>query len=219
MMKGILRKRIFDIVLSAGGLLLSAWLWAFIIILIIIEDGFPFLIKQQRVGQNGRLFKSYKFRSMRKSTLTEEINIQARPDDPRVTRVGRFLRKTALDELPQLINILLGDMSFVGPRPLLPNEIEVYANGGTVNITDIPGYKERITMSPGLTGISQIFADRDLPRYLKFKYDIQYLQKYSIFFDIKLILLSFIITFCKSWEKRGMKIGLLKNFRIKSENL
>ncbi len=209
-----LKKRIFDIMLSAIGLLISVWLWAIIAMLIIIEDGFPFLIKQNRVGRNGKLFKSYKFRSMYKSALSEKVNIQARPDDPRVTRVGYILRRTALDELPQLINILIGDMSFVGPRPLLPGEIEIHANCGSINMTEIPGYQERVLIKPGLTGISQIFADRDLPRSKKFKYDVQYAKKHSINFDIKLIIFSLLITFSCNWEKRGRKIRLLKMIEI-----
>ena len=105
-------KRYFDIFLSGIGLLLSAWLWAIIAILILFEDGLPIVIRQHRVGKNGRIFTSFKFRSMVKSTLTEKINSQADENDQRITRIGKWLRACAFDELPQLLNILAGEMSF-----------------------------------------------------------------------------------------------------------
>lgn len=139
-------KRVFDIFLSGLGLIISSWLWVFVWIAIAIEDGFPVIIRQERIGKFGKPFRNYKFRSMTKSTLKEKVKIQAVEDDLRITRVGRILRKCALDELPQLINIFLGQMSFVGPRALLPEEKEVhsfanaYTNGGTLAIENIPVY-------------------------------------------------------------------------------
>ena len=147
---------------------------------------------------------------MRKSALTEVIQTQAQADDDRITKVGRLLRKSAMDELPQLINILLGDMSFVGPRALLPREVEVNGDRKIVRIEEIPGYEKRILLRPGLTGIGQIFADRDLPRKYKFKYDLLYLKKMSAFCDMKLIALSFLVSFRATWEKRGRKLSLLQ---------
>ncbi|MBN2620137.1 sugar transferase [candidate division WOR-3 bacterium] len=210
-MKIPVTKRIFDLMLSIKGLVCSAWFWAFIGILIILEDGFPVVIRQLRVGKNGELFKSYKFRSMRRDTLGEEVCPQAVEHDPRVTVVGRFLRRTALDELPQLINILLGDMSFVGPRPILPREVEVMANGGCVDVQHIKGYGERIRIIPGLTGIAQLYAPRDITREEKFKMDIEYISKHNFLLDIKLIFLSFIVSFNGAWEKRETKLQILKN--------
>src|SRR5213075_2314025 len=94
---------------------------------------------------------------------------QAAQNDKRVTRLGRILRNTAMDELPQLWNIFKGDMSFVGPRPLLPQELEVNGNGDVVALENIPGYWERHQVTPGLTGIAQIFGPRDMPRRQKFR--------------------------------------------------
>jgi lipopolysaccharide/colanic/teichoic acid biosynthesis glycosyltransferase len=202
-------KRPFDIVLSTIGIIISSWLWALIWIAVLIEDGLPVFIKQHRIGRGGKLFPSFKFRSMKKSALNERVSIQAAADDPRVTRMGRILRKTALDELPQLLNIFLGDMSFVGPRALLPTEIELYTNGGCLHICDIPGYDRRCMVRPGLTGIAQIFAPRDIPRKHKFKYDLLYIRKMNLFLDIKLILLSFLITFKGRWERRSAKLEIL----------
>ncbi|MCX7994530.1 MAG: sugar transferase [candidate division WOR-3 bacterium] len=201
-------KRVFDIVFSGLGLILSSWLWALIWIGIWCEDGSPVCIRQFRIGKNGKLFKVIKFRSMRKNSLNEKINIQAKENDPRITIMGKILRKTAFDELPQLLNIFLGDMSFVGPRALLPAEIEI--NDTYLHVWEIPGYYKRIKIRPGLTGIAQIFAPRDLPRRHKFKYDLLYIRKMSLLLDLKLILLSFLITFKGTWERKRNKLKFLK---------
>ncbi len=108
--------------------------------------------------------------------------VQAIEDDPRVTRVGRLMRETAMDELPQLWNIFRGDMSFVGPRALRPGEVEARAELGTefVQIDQIPGYAARTAVRPGLTGIAQIYAPRDVPRRQKFRYDRLYVRRQSM---------------------------------------
>jgi lipopolysaccharide/colanic/teichoic acid biosynthesis glycosyltransferase len=205
-----MRKRLFDILLAGVGLLLSSWLWVIIAIAIIIEDGFPVLIRQPRVGRGGEPFFSIKFRSMKKYALKEKINSQALENDPRITTVGSFLRKIALDELPQLLNIFLGQMSFVGPRALLHREIEINGDHQYMKIDDVPGYGARTAIYPGLTGIAQIFAPRDIPRKYKFKYDMLYIKKMNLYTDVKLILLSFLISCNGAWEKRYAKIRSLK---------
>jgi len=205
-----LSKRIFDILLAGFGLFISSWLWVLIITAIIIEDGFPVIIRQKRIGKGGALFNSFKFRSMIKASLNEKVQVQAAENDHRVTRAGKILRKTALDELPQLLNILFGEMSFVGPRPLLPSESEINGNPQIINIACIPGYDKRILIRPGLTGISQVFASRDLPRRHKFKYDILYIRKAGIVYDIRLIISSFLVTFKGAWEKRCTKLRFLE---------
>ena len=125
-------------------------------------------------------------------------------DDPRVTKVGWFLRKTALDELPQLLNIIKGDMSFVGPKPLYPI-IEDGEGRKYSRIEEIPGFAYRSLVSPGLTGVAQIFAPRDISRRHKFRYDLIYIQNQSFLLDLKLIALSLWITFRGKWEHRGKK--------------
>lgn len=209
-MKEPFSKRFFDIFVSSIGLILSSWLWVLIWIAIIIEDGFPVFFRHKRIGKHGKLFNSLKFRSMTKHTLKEKVSYQAIENDPRITGVGRFLRKTAIDELPQLLNIFFGEMSFVGPRALLPSEIEACSNGKCIHIYDIPGYEKRIEVRPGLTGIAQVYAPRDIARRHKFKYDLLYIKKMNIFLDIKLILLSFLVTFKGRWEKRGLKLKMLE---------
>jgi lipopolysaccharide/colanic/teichoic acid biosynthesis glycosyltransferase len=203
-------KRIFDIALSVAGLILSAWLWSVISIMIISEDGMPVIIRQRRIGKGGKRFDSFKFRSMIKATSNDKVDNQAVEHDRRVTKVGRFLRRTALDELPQLLNILRGDMSFVGPRPLLSTEVEVNGDPEITDIEAIPNFIARAVIRPGLTGVAQVFAPRDIPRKHKFRYDLLYTRKMSFRYDLVLIMLSFLITFSCTWEKRTAKLPFLR---------
>jgi lipopolysaccharide/colanic/teichoic acid biosynthesis glycosyltransferase len=195
-------KRLFDALLSAFGLALSAPLWVLFAAVIKLEDGGPVFYGQVRTGRRGQPFRSWKFRSM---VPDADRQLQAKDGDPRVTRVGRILRATAMDELPQLWNILKGEMSFVGPRALMPEEIEVNGDGELVALRQIHGYEARHRVRPGLTGLAQIYAPRDVSRRQKFRYDILYIERRSLWLDARLIALSFWITFRASWEKRGRK--------------
>lgn len=200
-------KRPFDVLLSGGGILASSPLWLIIAILIWLEDRGPVFYSSKRVGRGGTLFNNLKFRTMISDSDKKFGPLQAKENDKRITKVGKILRVTAMDELPQLWNIFRGDMSFVGPRALLPIEIETGPKGSkeAVPISDIPGYEQRTSVTPGLTGIAQIFAPRDIARKHKFVYDLLYIKKQSFKLDIKLILLSFWITFRGKWETRGKK--------------
>jgi lipopolysaccharide/colanic/teichoic acid biosynthesis glycosyltransferase len=198
-------KRAFDIVLAGAGLLGSSPLWALFALAIKLEDRGPVLFRQERVGFGGRRFTAFKFRSMRPDAEAGIGAVQAAAHDPRVTRVGRILRATAMDELPQLWNIFCGDMSFVGPRALRPGEIEAKSNGLLERLEDVPGFEMRISVRPGLTGIAQVYAPRDLPRRQKFRYDRLYVRRRSWSLDARLILLSFWISVLGTWEARGRK--------------
>jgi lipopolysaccharide/colanic/teichoic acid biosynthesis glycosyltransferase len=198
-------KRSFDILLSGFGLLVSSPLWMLIASLIKVEDRGPVFFAQERVGQGGRCFTSWKFRSMVPNADEKFGPIQAQEKDPRVTKVGRVLRATAMDELPQLWNIFKGDMSFVGPRALASREIELDGNGECVALEEISGYRKRHAVRPGLTGVAQVYAPRDIPRRTKFRYDLLYVRKQSFWLDLKLIAVSFWITFRGKWETRGQK--------------
>jgi lipopolysaccharide/colanic/teichoic acid biosynthesis glycosyltransferase len=197
-------KRAFDLALSGVGLVASSPLWLLVAAAIKLEDGGPVFYSQERVGFHGRTFAALKFRSMRTDAESGVGAVQAVEDDPRVTRVGRLMRKMAMDELPQLWNIFRGDMSFVGPRALRPGEMES-SGCELVPIHQIPGYAARTAVRPGLTGIAQIFAPRDVPRRQKFRYDHLYVRKQSMWLDLRLILLSFWISFLGTWESRGRK--------------
>ena len=198
-------KRVLDLVLSGAGLVVSAPLWAIVAVAIKLEDGGPIFYSQPRVGTGGRSFEAMKFRSMVSNAEQGVGPVQAIAGDPRVTRTGRLMRATALDELPQLWNIFRGDMSFVGPRALRPEEIEVDAMGARVPLEAIPGFAERITVPPGLTGIAQIYARRDVSRRQKFRFDRLYIRRQSLLLDVRLILVSFWITFRGTWEARDRK--------------
>lgn len=198
-------KRIFDIALAGSGLVLSAPLWALFAAAIKLESPGPVFYTQPRVGEGGRVFEALKFRSMVQDAEAATGPVQATAHDPRVTKVGRVMRATAMDELPQLWNIFVGDMSFVGPRALRPREIEVDAAGVAVPIEDVPGFRQRCEVTPGLTGIAQIYARRDIPRRQKFRFDRLYIQRRSFGLDLRLIALSFWITFRGSWEASERK--------------
>lgn len=195
-------KRVFDITFAALGLLITAPLWVVIPVLIRLDDGGPVFFRQARSGLRGRGFMVTKFRSMVLDAEREGAR-QAVPGDTRITRVGRWLRATAMDELPQLWNILIGDMSVVGPRALRPGEIEADGDGTLVRLEDVPGFAVRSSVRPGLTGVAQVYARRDLPRRQKFRYDRLYIRRQSFWVDVQLILLSLWVSLSGNWEHRG----------------
>lgn len=198
-------KRLFDVVVAGGGLLVSMPVWLLAAIAVKLEDGGPIFYSQERAGRHGRVFRVYKFRSMIPDAEARVGALQATAHDPRITRVGRWLRATAMDELPQLWSIFVGDMSFVGPRALRPGEIEVQGDGRQVALEDVPGYAQRASVTPGLTGLAQIHARRDLPRRQKFRYDRLYIRRRSFWLDMRLMALSFWISFRGGWEVRGRR--------------
>lgn len=176
-------KRIVDLVSSGIGLCLTAPFWPLIAMGIKLCDGGPVFYAQQRVGQNGRVFRLYKFRTMR-TDAENGRSVWASPNDPRVTWFGRFLRRSRLDELPQLYNILVGDMSIVGPRPERPDIVQELAKS-------LPYYAERHLVKPGLTGWAQInfrygASIEDAKRKLQF--DLFYLKHMSFELDAVIIL-------------------------------
>ena len=197
-------KRGFDLLLSGSGLILSSPVWLAVSIAIVAEDGLPVFFRQNRWGKGCRPFSVLKFRTMWKGS-EKERSIQATHRDPRITKVGRFLRACGMDELPQLWNIFKGNMSFVGPRPLPINEIQSYDSEEDIPDEAVPGFKERLAVRPGLTGMAQIFADRDIVRAQKFRYDLFYIRRQSFWLDLRLIAMSFYISFLGRWEVRGGK--------------
>jgi lipopolysaccharide/colanic/teichoic acid biosynthesis glycosyltransferase len=199
-------KRALDVGLSGVGLLGSWPLWLVIAAAIRLEDGGPVFFRDRRVGRHGREFAILKFRTMVADADRRFGPLQATEHDPRVTRVGRYLRATGIDELPQLLSILRGDMSFVGPRALRPGEILARGSGAVIPLASVPGYHERHAVTPGLTGVAQIYADRDVPPHRKFRYDRWYARRRSFWLDVRLIALSFWITFRGRWEHRGQKV-------------
>ncbi len=193
-------KRCFDVmvIVVAHILLLPIWamIWMIIPLLILMEDGLPIFYKQERMGYNGRIFIVRKFRTMIKDA-DKNGPAWTKENDPRVTKVGKILRKTALDELPSLLSIIKGDMSFVGPRALAVDEQKYLEES-------IAGYEKRLCVLPGLTGLAQICNPYDDP-YDKLKYDLEYINKMSVWLDIKIICISVFNTITARWDKRKGK--------------
>jgi exopolysaccharide biosynthesis polyprenyl glycosylphosphotransferase len=180
-------KRAFDIFFGLLALIPALPLMALSALMIFLEDGSPVLFRQTRVGENGRPFEMLKFRTMVKNAEQLQSQVEKRDtegnlihkskDDPRVTRVGRLLRRLSLDELPQLFNILAGTMSLVGPRPEMPYLVGMYQ----------PWQRKRFAIPPGLTGWWQVNGRSDKPMHLNTEDDLYYIQNYSIWLDLQII--------------------------------
>ena len=173
----VLFKRIFDFILSCLLILLLSPVFILIGIIALINHGWPVLFVQRRPGYNGRIFNIYKFRTMLNS---RDSDGKLLPDNKRITRFGRFLRSSSLDELPELFNVLKGDMSFVGPRPLLVEYLPLYNKKQA----------RRHEVRPGITGWAQINGRNAISWEEKFKFDIFYVDKVSLLFDIKIFILT-----------------------------
>jgi len=196
-------KRVMDVVLSGAGLLVSLPVSLLLAAAIVAEDGGPVVYAQERVGRGGGIFTGLKFRSMRPLTDDEAEHQAAERESERITRVGRLMRATALDELPQLWNIFRGDMSFVGPRALMPREAEPGSDGRPVPLQELPGYRERHSVRPGLTGMAQVHLRRDATRLQKFRYDLLYVRTRTLRLDLALIARSVWISLRGAWPDVG----------------
>lgn len=170
-------KRGFDLLISSCGLIILSPILLFISILIVVFQGLPILFRQQRPGYRGKPFTIYKFRTMSESLNPEDEPL---PEDQRITKLGRFLRATSLDELPELINIFKGEMSIVGPRPLLMQYLARYSSEQA----------RRHDVQPGLTGWAQINGRNAITWEEKFNLDLWYVDNWSFLLDMKIILLT-----------------------------
>lgn len=190
-------KRPFDLlVLTLAHIVLSPVflaLWILIPIAIWLEDRGAIFYTQPRVGKGGRVFKLYKFRSMTENAEQMTGPVLATENDPRITRVGRFLRARALDELPQVINLWKGDISLVGPRPERPELVAEIAE-------TVPGFVERTRVRPGLTGIAQVYGKYASEPRNKVRYDRVYMRRMSPLLDLKLLFLSVWVTLRGTWQ-------------------
>lgn len=177
-------KRLFDIVLSVALIILLSPLLLIVYVLIKASSNGPAFFLQERLGLNGSVFRMYKFRSMVVNAEQQGTGLFSYNDDPRITPVGRIIRRTSIDELPQLFNILIGDMSLVGPRPPVTYELGKFSDFDSE-------LRKRFTVKPGLTGLAQISGRNDLSWPEKVKYDNKYIdeyKKYGLFLDFKIIL-------------------------------
>jgi lipopolysaccharide/colanic/teichoic acid biosynthesis glycosyltransferase len=201
-----LLKRPLDSVLACIGLVLSAPLWSIAALAVKLEDGGPVFYAQERWGRGGSKFKVYKFRTMVPDADRLFGTVQAAENDRRITRVGRVLRSTGMDELPQLVNILKGEMSLVGPRALAVNEIIRDPDGRVLRYEEIPGFYERLAVRPGLTSLATVYRPKDVHPLEKFHYDLLYVRNQTLWLDLRLIAMSIWISLRGKWETRGTKV-------------
>lgn len=178
-------KRIFDIICALAAIIVFSWLYIIVAILVRIKLGSPILFKQKRPGKDEKIFELYKFRTMT-DERDEDGNLL--PDEVRLTKFGKLLRSTSLDELPEAFNILKGDMSVVGPRPLLVEYLPYYTEEE----------RKRHNVRPGLSGLAQINGRNAIKWEEKFTYDIEYVDNISFVGDIKIILLTVWKAFVKT---------------------
>lgn len=188
-------KRVFDFTASLCGLIILSPLFLVVALLIKLEDHGPVFYKQKRIGKNRREFNMFKFRSMhvdadkRLSELKQQNDVEGpmfkMKNDPRITKIGHFIRKTSIDELPQLFNVIRGDMSLVGPRPPLPSEVNEYTD------YDL----QRLLVVPGCSGLWQATVRNSVGFHEMVQLDLKYIQKSSIWFDIKILFMTIKILF------------------------
>lgn len=180
-------KRAFDLVVSLILLIILTVIPFMIVIPILIKltSKGPAVFTQERVGKNGKIFKIYKFRTMRIPEDSLDENGNQLPPKERITKVGAFLRKTSLDELMQLFNVINGTMSFIGPRPTLPDQVEKYSDY----------HKQRHNMRPGITGWAQVHGRNNLNWSQKIEYDVEYVHKFSLWMDLKVLFKTVAVVF------------------------
>jgi Undecaprenyl-phosphate glucose phosphotransferase len=186
-------KRCFDLIVSGAAICMLAPLLFFIAVVIKIDSPGPVLFRQERWGVNARRITVFKFRTMFFDTTPDPTVTQARPADPRVSRVGRFLRRSSLDELPQLLNVVFGEMSLVGPRPHASAHNELYASC-------VENYLRRHRLKPGITGLAQINGCRGATETVdkmqrRVEYDLQYIEHWSLLLDLKIMLKTLLVGF------------------------
>jgi len=171
-------KRLFDIIMSLLLILLFAPLMALIALAIKLDDGGPVLYVQNRVGKDGKIFRCYKFRSMVVNAEKIGLGFEVTKDDPRITRVGRVLRHWRLDEIPQFFNVLKGDMSLVGPRPVIPSQVAKYTLY----------QRRRLEMKPGMAGWAFVNGNNAIPWEKRIELDIWYIDHWSLWLDFVILL-------------------------------
>ena len=192
-------KRLLDVIVSLVVIIVTSPIMAIIALAIKLYDGGPVFFKQKRCTLDGKVFEIHKFRSMIVDAEKEGISIPATDKDPRITPVGNVIRMTRLDELPQVFDILIGNMSIVGPRPERVEHVEKYTK-------EVPEFAYRLKVKGGLTGYAQIYGKYNTTPYDKLKLDLMYIQNYSILLDLKLILMTVKIIFMKE-STEGFKEG------------
>ena len=177
-------KRILDVLLSGIALIILTPIFIIICVLILKDDFGPIFFKQKRVGKDEKIFEVFKFRTMYiNAEKYQKLGVEVTGEDPRITKLGYFLRRFKLDELPQLYNILKGDMSIIGPRPSLPDYLKIYKDWE----------RERFRVKPGLSGLAQVNGNIYLSRIKRSRLDVKYVRELSFSLDLKIVLKTILV--------------------------
>jgi lipopolysaccharide/colanic/teichoic acid biosynthesis glycosyltransferase len=198
-------KRVIDVTASAVGLILLFPLFVLIAVAIKLTSKGPVFFHQDRVGINGRIFKLHKFRTMVVGAENIGAGLSVAGNDTRITKAGVILRKTSLDELPQLLNVLKGDISLVGPRPTVPQHLEYYGEFE----------RRRLAVKPGITGLAMVRGRGSVPWSVRIKYDVEYVENFSLWLDLKILLQTVWVVLTRKniyfdYEKFGKPFDLKK---------
>lgn len=198
-------KRLFDITVAILGLLFLAPVMLCIAAVIKLTSDGDVLFRQERLGKGGETFRLCKFRTMVPGAIGMGAGLSTGERDPRITPVGSFLRKSSLDELPQLLNVLKGDISFVGPRPTVPQHLEYYGEFE----------RRRLEMRPGITGLAMVRGRASIPWSMRIKYDVEYVNNFSLWLDVKILLKTVVVVLRREgtyydYEKNGPAFDLVK---------
>ncbi len=198
-------KSVIDVIVAAVGLVLLFPPFVLISIAIKLTSKGPVFFHQDRVGINGRIFKLYKFRTMVVGAENIGAGLSVAGNDARITKAGAILRKTSLDELPQLFNVLKGDLSLVGPRPTVPQHLEYYGEFE----------RRRLEVKPGITGLAMVRGRGSVPWSVRIKYDVEYVENFSLWLDLKILLQTVWVVLTRkniyyNYEKFGKPFDLKK---------
>ena len=198
-------KSFIDIIASAVGLVLLFPLFVLIAVAIKLTSKGPVFFCQDRLGINGRIFKLHKFRTMVAGAVSIGTGLSVAGNDARITKVGAILRKTSLDELPQLFNVLKGDISLVGPRPTVPEHLEYYGDFE----------RRRLEVKPGITGLAMVRGRGSVPWSVRIKYDVEYVDNFSLWLDFKILVQTLLVVLTRKniyydYEKLGPAFDLVK---------
>ena len=201
----LILKRITDFLFSVTALLLASPFLLIIALSIKITSKGPVFFRQDRLGKDAKIFKLYKFRTMIVGAINIGKGLSVTEKDPRITSVGAFLRKTSLDEIPQLINVLKGDISLVGPRPTVPQHLEYYGEFE----------KRRLEVKPGITGLAMVKGRASIPWSKRIEYDVEYVDNFSLWLDLKILLQTIWVVIRRKnvyydYEKNGPPFDLKK---------
>jgi len=203
-------KRLMDLLVAILGILLTSPIMLLTAMQIKLEDGGPIFYRQERSGLNGKVFKVIKFRSMIVDAEKNTGAVFAAENDSRITRVGRFMRSTRIDEIPQFFNVLMGSMSMIGPRPERPQFVEEFSR-------DLPEYSSRLVVKPGITGLAQVMGNYTTCAENKAKFDLVYIRDYSLLLDMKILFKTVKVVFLKSKSKGFAAKDLPDDYDLESE--